>query len=537
MISKRAAVVSLAVMLLALAVPLASSDQGDAATADDVFVTLGDNVSSIDLSLNSGGTKTVYIYVHNKSDDYLHLSIMPLDSPDVGVETSLGVLTSESGYRVLYPAGDPKSYGIVTVSFTVDELADSHTVTDELELKFQALDDGSTFSVKVPVTLEIHSIFTSEGAYNKFFGIIPNTLPAPFNNPWVTSAVTLVLWILATIVMCELIIPLFAGLVKMKRSKDEKKALAHKLTKTISILMLVFAANECLNILGANANVMSSVGRISLALYVIIGAVLAWQIYVFIITSVLKGLDETVDVDGVDASLVPLFKMIGKLIICVMAAAIILAAYGVDLAGIMVSAGVITLGITFGAQQIISQFFSGIVLLATRPFKKGDFVNIAGATYQVHKVRLMYTEFENWDKDQTVTMPNNVVSAATLINYTKDSNSTRIFIYVDVAYSADLSKAKELMIRAAEMHPHVIHDGSVARPSTRLTNFADSGIEYRLACFVDDYDNSANYAGQIREIIYKLFLDNDIEIPYNRLQIDILSNCDGKKKETDTEPN
>ena len=93
------------------------------------------------------------------------------------------------------------------------------------------------------------------------------------------------------------------------------------------------------------------------------------------------------------------------------------------------------------------------------------------------------------------------------------------------------------MIRAAEMHPHVIHDGSVSRPSTRLTNFADSGIEYRLACFVDDYDNSANYAGQIREIIYKLFLDNDIEIPYNRLQIDILSNCDGKRKETDTEPN
>ena len=70
-------------------------------------------------------------------------------------------------------------------------------------------------------------------------------------------------------------------------------------------------------------------------------------------------------------------------------------------------------------------------------------------------------------------------------------------------------------------------------PSTRLTNFLDSGIEYRLACYVDDFDNNSHYAGQIREIIFKLFKDNGIEIPYNRLEIDLLGPCDGKKKESD----
>lgn len=535
MITRRTATVVLAALLLALTVPLVSADHDDAATADDVSVTLENKASSISLSIDSGKSKTAYIYVHNGSEDYLHLGIPQVDISDVDMDADVRILTSDSGYNVLYPAGDPKSYGIIAITFSVDELADTHTASDEIELRFQALDDGTTFSVTVPVTLEIHSVFTSDGSYNKFFGIFPNTLPAPLDSPWVASAVTLVLWIVATVVMCELIIPLFAGLVRMRKSKEEKKELAHRLTKTISVLMLVVAANECLSILGASAGVMSNVARISLVLYVMIGAVLAWQVYVFIITSVLKGLDETVDVDGVDTSLVPLFKMIGKLVICVIAATIILAAYGVDLAGIMVSAGVITLGITFGAQQIISQFFSGIVLLATRPFRKGDFISIGGTTYKVHKVRLMYTEFENWDGDQIVTMPNNVVSAATMVNYTKDSKDTRIFIYMDVAYDTNLSKAKELMIRAAEMHPHTITDGRVAKPSIRLTNFNDSGIEYRLACFVDDYDSSANYAGQIREIIYKLFLDNGIEIPYNRLQIDILSACDGRKRDTDTE--
>ena len=219
-----------------------------------------------------------------------------------------------------------------------------------------------------------------------------------------------------------------------------------------------------------------------------------------------------------------------------LAATIILAAFGVDLAGIMVSAGVITLGITFGAQEIISQFFSGIVLLSTRPFKKGDYIDLNGETYIVHKVRIMYTEFENWDRDQIVTMPNNKVSSATMINFTKGDPRTRIFIYVSVAYNANLTLAKELMIKAANMHPHVIKDKSCVPPNTRLTNFLDSGIEYRLACYVDDYDLSRHYAGQIREIIYKLFKDNGVEIPYNRLQVDILSGCDGKKRPDDDTP-
>ena len=42
---------------------------------------------------------------------------------------------------------------------------------------------------------------------------------------------------------------------------------------------------------------------------------------------------------------------------------------------------------------------------------------------------------------------------------------------------------------------------------------------------MDDYDNSWVYAGQVRELIYKELVDNGVEIPYNRLQIDILSDA------------
>lgn len=537
----RTAVVVMAALLVVIAVPMVFGDDTDATSESDVVINIDGGGTKVDISLQNGTSESVTLYVINNSNGYLSL-----DAPSIHnsiLDISSTVVVNGVSSNLLYPSGDVdgRNIAIVTLTVAADRLADTQTYNGDLILTFVDLGiDPSTsnnvFTDSVPVTISIESVYTSEGSYNQFFGIFPNTLPDPFDEPWFAAIVTLVLWILLTIIVCELVIPLLAKLVGTRKTANEKKKLTSTLTKTISVLMFVLAVNECLNIVGTSADIMSQVATWSLVLYVIIGAILAWQVYIFIVTAIINGLDDGLEINGIDSSLIPLFKMIGKLIICVTAITVILAAFGVDLAGIMVSAGVVTLGITFGAQEIISQFFSGIVLLSTRPFKKGDFISLNGTTYIVHKVRLMYTEFENWDRDQIVTMPNNSVTSATMVNFTKSDPKTRVFIYMTVAYNADLTLAKELMIKAANMHPHVIKDKSCVPPNTRLTNFRDSGIEYRLACYVDDYDLSAHYAGQIREIIYKLFKDNGVEIPYNRLQIDILSDCDGKRRPDDTVP-
>lgn len=538
---RRTAYVLLLVLMLSVAVPVAMGGDSDAAEQSDVIVNVDGSGDSITLDMESGTSKTATLYITNNSDSYLSLDVPTYDSDLISSRAKITVNGAES--NLIYPKGDPdgRHIAVVTITVSVDRLTDTQTVEGNVTLRFtdvtvESTDGSNVFERQVPFTVNVNSVYTSEGSYNQFFGLFPNTLPAPLNEPWFTAVVTLVLWIVITIVVCELVIPQLTKIVGSRKTATEKKKLTQTLTKTISVLMFVVAVNECLNIIGTSAEIMSMVSTWSLVLYVLIGSVLAWQVYIFLVTAIINGLDDAVDVDGIDSSLIPLFRLIGKVVICVLAATIILAAFGVDLAGIMVSAGVITLGITFGAQEIISQFFSGIVLLSTRPFKKGDYISLNGTTYIVHKVRIMYTEFENWDRDQIVTMPNNAVTSATMINYTKGDPRTRIFIYVSVAYDADLTLAKELMIKAANMHPHVIKDKSCVPPNTRLTNFLDSGIEYRLACYVDDYDLSAHYAGQIREIIYKLFKDNGVEIPYNRLQIDILSDCDGKKRPDDKTP-
>ena len=53
----------------------------------------------------------------------------------------------------------------------------------------------------------------------------------------------------------------------------------------------------------------------------------------------------------------------------------------------------------------------------------------------------------------------------------------------------------------------------------------------RAVTALDDFDSSTTYAGQLREVIFDMFKKNDIEIPYSRIQIDILSDADMNKEE------
>ena len=537
MMERRYALPLLLIAVVVLTV-IPMSDSDAAITGSDISVTMDHDIISktitvdtyevsAEVTVKNGRSETINAYIWNQSSEYMTLKANSVSASDIDLNLS-------SDVDIIGPIGDDRYTHISTIKMVVS--IDNFTDTHQQVLKPTVVLRGETEDVKVTVifdiTVNVDNSYSTDGSYNKFFGVFPNTLPEPLNNVWVTVIVTLILWMAATVIAIHLIVPLIAHIVGYKKSVEEKEALKRGLTKSVSLLMFIIAINECVMIAGASVSIQHPIQLISNFLIVVVLAYIIWQIYLFFVTAFIMGIDNAVDVKGLDPSLIPLFKMIGRIIICVGAVAAILASFGVDLGGILVSAGVVSLGITLGAQNTLNQFFSGIVLLSTRPFQKGDYVKIGTEVYIVEKVRLMFTEFRNWAKDQIITMPNNAVTGATLVNLTRESKATVIYVYMTVAYSANLSLAKELMIRAAKMHPHVLHDGTASIPSTRLTGFLDSGIEYRLSCTVDEFENSASYAGQLREIIFKLFKDNGVEIPYNRLEVTLLP-CDGKKRPGD----
>lgn len=530
--SRNIALVALALAAVLFLVPVCS-EQSDAVSSEDISLTLPDSTGdSVSITVGNGGSTDFRFYVYNNSDQYLYMTAEGAsDSDFVDVSATVG-----GEYLLPYGASDTGHILPVDVHVSVGRYDESPTESGSIILTFADMaGSGETFEVTVGIQITVDSAYYSADGNNKFLGIIPNTLDGALWSEWFTAIVTLVAWLVITYIVCMVLIPVFVRIFTHRSPDEDSRKVRKNLTSLIVLLITVLSINQCLTILGASPELRDAFGMLSGVLYIAIGALMAWTVFVFIITVVLKSAERGTD-SSVDSSLIPLFKMIGKIVIAVSAAAAILALFGVDLTGILLSAGVITLGITLGAQNILNQFFSGIVLLSTRPFKKGDFVQINGTVYIVRKVKLMFTEFDNWDKDQVVTIPNNIVSGGTIVNMTREDDEARTYVYMTVAYGSDLKKAQELMVQAAMEHPHVIKDGTRSPPSTRLTNFLDSSIELRLAAYVDDFDSSGSYAGQLRERILQLFDENGIEIPFNKMDIVLQYPCDGRRKDDDTTP-
>ncbi len=76
----------------------------------------------------------------------------------------------------------------------------------------------------------------------------------------------------------------------------------------------------------------------------------------------------------------PLFIYLGEIVTAIAVVFIGMGMLGFDLTAAVTSAGIVSLGITFGAQQVLAQFFAGLVILSTRPFREGDLLQLGTNT-------------------------------------------------------------------------------------------------------------------------------------------------------------
>lgn len=528
----RTAIIILLLLAASLSLPLTASDaSADDASDDPVIVKTGSR-DQIRLEVDSGGSAEGRIFIVSNAGTTLLLeSFVAVGDEDISVSSTITV--DGESTPLLHPGTTAEpGVAILTVALSADRYAESGDYQGTITIRAEPVNavDPAVFELEVPFTVSVSSALASGDSYNRFFGVVPNTLSSPFDGAWVPALVTFAVSILIAAILSELIIPLFTRLVGDRKTREEKKRLTSSLTVIITGIVIVYSVEESALILGAGPEIVDAIGSVSKALFIVFGALLAWKVYMFIVTAFLKGIEDSDAVDGIDTSLLPLFKMIGRIAIAVSACCTILSIFGVDLASIMISAGVITLGITLGAQSILGQFFSGIVLLATRPFKKGDYVLMNGETYVVEKVRIMFTEFRNWSGDQMVTIPNDTVSSSAIRNVTRSDPWTRVFLDVTVAYGSDVELCKRCLVEAACSHPHVISDGRVSRPSPRLQELGKSGMTFRLAVWVDDYDDSIVYSGEIRELMYEQLRSNGVVVPYERHQVEILEKDAGTQQ-------
>jgi small-conductance mechanosensitive channel len=195
-----------------------------------------------------------------------------------------------------------------------------------------------------------------------------------------------------------------------------------------------------------------------------------------------------------------------------------LAQVGLDLEKIAFVAGALSVGIGFGLQSIVSNFVSGLILLAERPIRVGDWVVVKSEEGWVRRISVRATEIETFER-ATVIVPNSEFITGVVKNWTHSNTMGRVIIKVGVAYDSDVEKVQEILLACASTHPQVMQKPP---PRVFLLGFGDSALDFELRCIVSNVENSLIVKSDLYFDVLARFNAAGIAIPFPQREVRVL---------------
>lgn len=194
-----------------------------------------------------------------------------------------------------------------------------------------------------------------------------------------------------------------------------------------------------------------------------------------------------------------------------------ISAAGIDLSNLALVAGALSLGIGFGLQNIVSNFVSGLILLAERPIKVGDWIEAGGVSGTVKRINVRATEIETFQR-QTVIMPNSELINAAVGNWMHKNKLGRGEVAIGVAYGTDPKLVKQLLMEIVQEHPLVL---KFPEPFVAFLDFGASSLDFEVRFYLADVGNRLDVSTEIRFAIVEKFAAHGIEIPFPQRDLNI----------------
>ena len=190
------------------------------------------------------------------------------------------------------------------------------------------------------------------------------------------------------------------------------------------------------------------------------------------ITNIVKKLMNARDVDPT------LVNFLSNVVYAILLVAVILAALdtlGLPVTSLVAIVGAAGLAVGLALKDSLGNFASGVMLVMFRPFKKGDFVEVAGVAGSVEEIRIFSTTLTTPD-NKLIIIPNGQVAAGTITNYSAN-DQRRVDLVFGVGYDDDLKVTREVLTRLCAEHPKVLDD-----PATKIfvMNLGDSSVDFAV---------------------------------------------------------
>lgn len=179
---------------------------------------------------------------------------------------------------------------------------------------------------------------------------------------------------------------------------------------------------------------------------------------------------------GMQSSITTLVGYAGVILVVALA----LSALGISINRIAWIASALSVGIGFGLQAIVQNFISGLILLAERPVRVGDWVVLDTIEGDVRRINVRATEIQQWDRS-TVIVPNSEFITKSVRNMTLMAAEGRILIMLPLALDADVRQVQKVVLAACTEHPSVLNNPA---PSVALVGIENGLLTMRAVAYV-----------------------------------------------------
>jgi len=191
----------------------------------------------------------------------------------------------------------------------------------------------------------------------------------------------------------------------------------------------------------------------------------------------------------------------------------------IDLSGLVVIFGLLSVGIGFGLQNITSNFISGLILLFERPIKVGDRVTVGEIEGDVSEINIRSTTIRSLN-NISIIVPNSEFVSAKVINWSHKDPKVKITIKVGVSYNSNLELVLQSLKEVALENPVVLDRPA---PEILFRGFGDSSWNMELRIWILDPKQHLQVQSDINCEIVRKFRKYGVEIPFPQRDLHVRS--------------
>lgn len=195
---------------------------------------------------------------------------------------------------------------------------------------------------------------------------------------------------------------------------------------------------------------------------------------------------------------------------------IVLSIVGVPMASLVTIVGSCAVAIGLALQGGLSNIAGGLMILIFKPFKVGDYIVSNGLEGTVKSITMFYTTITTFD-NKVIQLPNANLSNSNIINVSANK-TRRVDLEISVSYNTDIDKVKKVVGDILNKHELILQDKEKV---VRLKNHAESALIFTVRSWVLS-ENYWSVYFDLMESIKKSFDKNNIEIPYNQLDVHMI---------------